>query len=55
MDVVICHSSAVRLSVVDQSNADAEGSAAFFTLVNFLSKWQGVQYYLDLHNLQFPC
>ena len=36
----------MRLSVVDQSNADAEGSAAFFTLVNFLSKWQGVQFRL---------
>lgn len=44
MDVVVCHSSAVRLSVVDQSNAGAEGSTAFLTLVNFLSKWQGVQF-----------
>ena len=31
MDVVVCHGSAVRLSVVDQSNAGAEGSAAFLT------------------------
>ena len=46
MDVVVCHSSAVRLSVVDQSNAGAEGSIAFLTLVNFLSKWQGVQFRL---------
>lgn len=38
MDVVVCHSSTVRLAVADQPNAGAEGSAAFLILVNFLSK-----------------
>lgn len=48
MDVVVCHSSAVCLAVADhdQSNAGAEGSTAFLILVNFLSKWQGVQFRL---------
>ena len=46
MDVVVCHSSAVRLAVADQSNAGAEGSTTFLILVNFLSKWQGVQFRL---------
>ena len=46
MDVVVCHSSAARLAVADQSNAGAEGSTTFLILVNFLSKWQGVQFRL---------
>lgn len=48
MDVVVCHSSAVRLAVADQSNAGAEDSPAFLILVNFLSKWQGVQFRLAI-------
>ena len=46
MGVVVCHSSAVRLSVADQSNAGAEGSEPFLILVNYLSTWQGVQFRL---------
>jgi len=46
MGVVACHSSAVHLAVADQSNAGTKGSEAFSILVNFLSKWQGVQFRL---------
>lgn len=44
--------SAVWPAVVDQSNTDAEGTAAFRTLVNFLVRCQ--EDYFRLANLAFP-
>lgn len=44
--------SAVSPAVADQSNTDAEGTAAFRTLVNFLVRWQ--EDYLKLAQLAFP-
>ena len=39
-------------AVADQSNTDAEGAAAFRTLVNFLGRWP--EDFLRLAQLAFP-